>query len=64
MSKEENNQMDPGRVGAGIAVGLAMGGAVGVTMDNIGLGIAIGMGIGVAFIRSRLTRDDSETASC
>lgn len=48
MSEEGSNQMDSNKMGAGIAVGLPLGVALGVTMDNIGMGIAIGICIGVA----------------
>ena len=50
-------------LGAGIAIGLGTGVAIGVAMDNVGLGIAIGLPIGVAIgmgMSGQKKNDDSE----
>ncbi len=46
--KEKQKSMKPYYAGIGVCLGVGVGGAIGVALDNIAMGVGLGAGIGVA----------------
>jgi hypothetical protein len=46
--------------GVGMALGIGVGMAFGVALDNIGMGIALGAGVGVAFAVALASQEETE----
>ncbi len=46
--KEKQNSMKPYYAGIGVCLGVGVGGAIGVAINNIAIGVGLGAGIGLA----------------
>lgn len=48
MASEPDKKRDSRYLGAGLAIGIGVGLALGSEMDNVGAGLAIGIAVGIA----------------